>query len=289
MVAAILTLLPLFGAGFFPAAALQLRTKLPKSALLLGPAALCLPYLLVALSFGSFSWVWLALYALLPIAIACLLDQARTADPDQKGNWRDFLLLLALGLAVDLRWFETAWPAGLSAFGKILLLDAGLFGFVAVRQLDGVGFDLRLTWRDLGFGLREFLLFAPIAIALGLTLGFLKFHPTWPSLPQFLGAYLFTFLFIAIPEEIFFRGWMQNLLERRLGPRFGRNGALIATALLFGVAHWNKRALHFNWRYVLLAMIAGIFYGRAWRQERRVWASVVTHATVDTVWSFWLR
>jgi hypothetical protein len=40
---------------------------------------------------------------------------------------------------------------------------------------------------------------------------------------------------------------------------------------------------------VVLAALAGVFYGRAWRQERRVGASVVTHTLVDTVWSMWLR
>jgi putative SOS response-associated peptidase YedK len=51
----------------------------------------------------------------------------------------------------------------------------------------------------------------------------------------------------------------------------------------------NKRALHFNGRYVLLAALAGLVYGRAWRQERRVAAAALTHALVDTVWSAWLR
>jgi uncharacterized protein len=89
---------------------------------------------------------------------------------------------------------------------------------------------------------------------------------------------------IAIPEEIYFRGWMQNLLERRMGPR----GSLYVTSLVFGLAHFNKRATHFNWRYVLLATLAGIFYGRAWRAKRRVAASALTHTFVDTVWSLWL-
>ena len=88
-----------------------------------------------------------------------------------------------------------------------------------------------------------------------------------------------------MPEELFFRGWLQNLLERRIG----RGGALAVTAGLFGLAHFNKRALHFNWRYVLLAAIAGAFYGRAWRQDRRVGASAVTHACVDSIWSLFLR
>jgi membrane protease YdiL (CAAX protease family) len=78
---------------------------------------------------------------------------------------------------------------------------------------------------------------------------------------------------------------MQNLLERRIG----RYPALVLTAILFGLSHFNKRALHFNWRYVLLAAIAGIFYGRAWRQDRRIGSSAITHSSVDTLWSLWLR
>ena len=65
--------------------------------------------------------------------------------------------------------------------------------------------------------------------------------------------------------------------------------ALAVSAVLFGFAHWNKRTATFNWRYVLMAAIAGIFYGRAWRAQRRVGASAITHASVDTVWSIWLR
>ena len=132
------------------------------------PAVLCVPYGLTADAFGMFRWQWLALYALLPIVMAFLLDQAREAHGSELGNWRDFVILLALGLAVDLRWLEPAWPHGLAAAGKMLLLDAGLYGFLAVRRLDGVGFDLRLKLRDVGTGLREFLFYAPLAIGLGL-------------------------------------------------------------------------------------------------------------------------
>lgn len=285
IVAAVLILLPMLVAGFAPERAATWADALPRAVRLTVPAILCVPYGLVAHSFGVFHWEWLALYALLPVAIALLLDQARIVDIDRRGNWRDFGVLAVLGLAVDLRWLEPAWPNGFAAFGKMLLLDAGIFGFLAVRQLDGVGFDLRLKGRDVGVGLREFLLYAVIAIPLGLGLGFLHFHQGWPQPLHAFEAFIFTFLFIAIPEELFFRGWLQNLLERRIG----RTAALVLTATLFGLAHWNKRTTSFNWRYVLMAAIAGVFYGRAWRAQRRVGASSITHATVDTLWSLWLR
>jgi membrane protease YdiL (CAAX protease family) len=285
VVAAILTLVPFLAAAFFGDIFLPRLQTLPTTVRLLRPAILCVPYVLVTISAGNFRWTWFFLYALLPVAVALLMHQASQADPHQTGNWRDLLVLLVLGLAVDLRWFESAWPPHLAIFNKMLLLDAGIYGILYIRQLDGVGFDLRLHLRDISIGLRECVFYIPIALVLGLPLGFLHVHPHWPRLLHLVGAYLFTFFFIAVPEELFFRGWLQNLLERRIG----RRAALLLTACLFGLSHFNKRALHFNWRYVLLAAIAGVFYGRAWRQDRRVGASAVTHATVDTLWSIWLR
>lgn len=288
LLAAALALIPYLAAAFFPRTVAGWTRALPEWARLACPAALCVPYALVACGAGVFRWGWLLLYAALPPAIAFLLWQAARADEAQRGNWRDFLVLATLGLAVDLRWFQGAWPARLDIFGKVLLLDAGIYGFLAIRQLDGVGFDLRLRLRDAGIGLREVVLYVPIALAAGLGMGFLHLHRTWPGFTAIAVAWIFTFFFIAVPEETFFRGWLQNLLERRMG----RTAALCVTAALFGLSHFNKLnklAVHFNWRYVLLAALAGVFYGRAWRRERRVGASAVTHATVDAIWSLWLK
>ena len=254
---------------------------------LLVPACLCVPYVLVVVDRGGFSTHWLALYALMPVAMAVLMIISGALGKGG-GYWIELLVLAVLGLAVDLRWFEGAWPAHFAIFNKVLLLDAGIYAIVGVRNLEGVGFDLRLRFKDVVIGLREFLFFFPFALALGLGLHFLHLHAfgsVMPVLLKFAGAWLFTFFFIAVPEELFFRGWMQNLLERRMG----RTAALLVTAILFGLSHFNKRAAYFNWRYVLLAAIAGVFYGRAWRRDRRVGASSVTHATVDSVWSLWFR
>jgi membrane protease YdiL (CAAX protease family) len=285
VIAAAIALIPYLAVAFFPQAIAARVRKLPSWARLVCPVALVIPYVVVATAAGLFRPGWFVLYAALPVVIAALLSQAACIDTNQHGNWRDFLVLGALGLAVDLRWFESAWPPHLAIFNKILLLDAGMYGFVLIRQLDGTGFDLRLRLKDLGIGLREAAFYTPVALVLGLSLGFLHFHPGWPTPSRAALAWIFTFFFIAVPEELFFRGWLQHLLEKRLG----RYGALIVTACLFGLAHFNKRTAGFNWRYVLLATVAGIFYGRAWRQQRRVGASSITHATVDAIWSLWLR
>jgi membrane protease YdiL (CAAX protease family) len=239
-------------------------------------------YVLISAAHHIFSWKWCALYAVLPVAIAWLLGQAANADPQQRGNWRDALVLLPLGLAIDLRWLEPAWPAGLAGLGKLLVVDAALYGFVAIRRLTGTGFDFHFRWSDWKTGLRELVFFAPLVVGLGLALGFL--HPHRDVL-QFSMIYkwIYIFIFVAVPEELYFRAWVQNLLERRVG----RRAALCITAVLFGLSHFNKRSTHFNWTYVFLASIAGIFYGRAWREQRRLPASAITHASVDAIWTFW--
>jgi uncharacterized protein len=247
------------------------------------PALFVAPYLMVSISAHMFRWQWFALYALLPVAIAWLEMRAAAADPEQRGNWRDALILLVLGLAVDLRWFDRAWPQGLRALNELLLVDAGLYGFLAIRQLTNTGFDFHLKWSDWKTGLRELLFFTPIVLLLGLALGFIHPHRNQPGVGSALLRWIAIFLFTAVPEELFFRAWVQNLLERRLG----RRAALLVASILFGLSHFNKRSAHFNWRYVLLATIAGIFYGRSWRKHHRVPASTITHATVDWIWGLW--
>jgi hypothetical protein len=85
------------------------------------PALFVAPYAMVSVSAHIFQWTWFAFYALLPVAIAGLLIRGARADPQQRGDWRDAFILLVLGLAVDLRWFESAWPSGLRALNELLL------------------------------------------------------------------------------------------------------------------------------------------------------------------------
>jgi len=247
------------------------------------PVLLAVPYLMVSISQHMFRWGWFALCALMPVAIALLLTRAARADPEQRGDWRDALILLVLGLAVDLRWFESAWPSGLRALNELLLVDAGLYGFLAIRRLSGTGFNFHPKWSDWKTGLRELIFFTPPVIVLGLALGFIHPHRNLPGVGSALLRWGLIFFFTAVPEELFFRAWVQNLLERRVG----RRAALVIASVLFGLSHFNKRSAHFNWRYVLLATIAGIFYGRAWREHRRVAASTITHASVDWIWGLW--
>jgi membrane protease YdiL (CAAX protease family) len=276
-------LAPAAAFGFASEGVVRTVAKWPAWLRLGAPALCAVPYAVLAVSAHRFRWEWLALYAALPVLMAWLLAQAALADPEQRGNWRDALILLTLGLAVDLRWFDAAWPSGLRGLGNLVLVDAGLYAFLGIRRLSGTGFDFHLRWSDWKIGLRELAFFAPFVLAGGLALGFLHPHANVPQVGKALVAWMGIFVFVAVPEELFFRAWVQNFLERRMG----RTAALLTASVLFGLSHFNKRSAHFNWRYVLLATIAGIFYGRAWRENRRVPASTITHTCVDWLWSWW--
>jgi membrane protease YdiL (CAAX protease family) len=271
-----LLLAPYWAFGFGAETWLRRHTRWPALAIL------TVPYLVFAIPSGHFRWdMFLGLLAAV-LAFGALLSHASS----DRGDRRDWLALAILGISVDLHFFDGAWPiGGLTGLSKLVFVDAGLYGYLVIRPIGGIGFDWRPYWLDLGVGLREFLWFTPIALCLGLVTHFLHIHRTAGSASQFAASWLFTMFFIAMPEELFFRGLLLNLLERRVGTRW----ALAITAILFGLSHFNKRTAFFNGRYVMLAAIAGVFYGRAWLDRRRLLSSSVTHATVDTVWSIWLR
>ena len=75
-IAAVLALAPYLSVGFFPARAAGCTRKIPAWAILC-PSLLCVPYLLVTLSSGTFSWSWFALYATLPVMLAAVLNRSR--------------------------------------------------------------------------------------------------------------------------------------------------------------------------------------------------------------------
>jgi membrane protease YdiL (CAAX protease family) len=278
-----LLLLPYWAFGFGAAAFLRRVLSSPMSRVLL-PGTLVVPYLVFAVPRGEVhAGIAIALIAI-PISLAAIFEFAPPGA--QAGlTWQDVLALLIIGVPVEFNMLRGAWPyPGLGSMAKLLVMDAALYAFLVVRQLDGVGYEFRLRLRDLAIGLREWAFYAPIAIALGLALGFITFRAYLPVPWTIATAWLITFFFVALPEELFFRGLLMNLLERRIGTR----AALIASSVIFGLSHFNK-PLPFNWRYVLMATIAGVFYARAWRDRRRLLSSGVTHATVDVVWSIWFR
>jgi membrane protease YdiL (CAAX protease family) len=270
----------------------------PTSLRIFLPASLAIPYLIFSIPRHEFHWIYFAALALIPVIAAAIIEFSQL---QAKLTWQDVVVLLAIALVLETHSLGGAWPyPGLGSLPKLYLADVVLYVYLVNRKLEGVGYSFVPTdsgvpppfgeargWRSFTpfiIGIREWLFFAPIGIGLGLALHFIRFYPRVHSAVDVIGALLVTFLLTAVPEELFFRGILQNLLE----PLIGRTRALFTASVLFGFSHFHKGAT-FNWRYVILAFIAGIFYGRAWRSRRQILASATTHTLVDVVWSLWFR
>jgi hypothetical protein len=273
-----LLLAPLWFFGF--GASEPLKKMASQSKIVLA-ALLSLPYFAFAAGTNIFSWRATLIVIAFPVLLAAFLE---VAQMPKRMTWRDGAALAVIAATYYLKWLQSAWPPELAFLPKLFLADVALYCFLVVRGLEGAGYSLIPTWPAVKVGLREWMFFLPIAVALGELTGFIHFHAGVPRMGRALADILLTVLLIAIPEELFFRAILQNLLETRIG----RIAALLTAATLFGFSHFNHGAA-FNWRYVLLASIAGIFYGRAWRANRQIFASIVTHTAVDVVWSLWFR
>lgn len=252
------------------------------------PFSLLVPYGIYVFGTGTFSWegaAKLAVYIAVPTALL-LPDRLRVAE---RVGWRDFAAMLALAVPVSAHWLEGVWtwPQELYFFRPIFCVCVGGYDFMVLRHLEGIGYSLNFFRRgDLTDGLTNFLAFGLLAIPLGIALNFIHPHSQTVSLGRWAFQFFGIYLTIAIPEEFLFRGVLQNFLVKSIHhARHGLYGLLIA-AVVFGASHLHHAPVP-NWRYGILATLAGIFYGNAYRLRQRLSASALTHALVDTIWHFW--
>jgi uncharacterized protein len=244
-------------------------------------ATLAIPYLVFAIATGQLRWSVFLFMVFLAVGAALLLHLSRS---NPRLTWQDAVVLTVLVAAHLLRIFEPAWPAQFAALPKLFLIDVILYLYTVIRPLPQMGYSLVPTIPAVRIGFREWLFFLPIGVGLGTAMHFTHFHAHWPFAASFGLLVFATFLFVAIPEELFFRGILQNVVETRLR----RTPALILASILFGLSHYHRGGT-FDPRYILLAAIAGIFYGRAWRARHQLLAAILTHTAVDVVWSTWFR
>jgi membrane protease YdiL (CAAX protease family) len=164
------------------------------------------------------------------------------------------------------------------AYGIAILLGLLLFG--SFRAFPGMKYNLPRERRDLWLPVAGFLVSAPVLIAIGIAIGFIP-APHWPRQGAGTMASAAPTIFIgtALPEEILFRSLIQNLLMLR----FGNNElVLVVSSVVFGCAHLNNGPQPLpNWRYMVLATLAGYAYGKIYDKSTTIWASTTLHAMVD--------
>jgi len=220
-------------------------------------------------------------YTFSPVICAYLFRE--TPPP----TWVDFaiiaLLWFPLEFSLGRQWVPkpAQGPLHLAAYGVSIVL--GLSIFLLFRRLAGMKYNLPRSSRDLVNLLLGFAASAPILIALGRLIGFLPpFHlPTQPSGTRIGSQYLIILAATALPEEILFRGLIQNAIAQKLGTSAG---TLLLAAFIFGCAHLDNGPGPLpNWRYMIVATIAGVAYGKVYEKSSSIFASAGLHALVDLI------
>jgi CAAX protease family protein len=204
------------------------------------------------------------------------------------GTWQDYLAAVLVWLPVEFRWMYRVFPfpPPLTHILTILLaLSTGVAGFLLVRRLDDIGYAIE--WGR-GFGWNvvfNLFVFGVIAIPLGMKMGFLTYSPSNGRVHSLPVSALGILFFTAWPEEFLFRGVLQNLFSRTFRNQWA---GLAVASVIFGFSH-ILHAPFPNWKYVILATIAGFFYGRAWMKSGSLLPSTLVHALVDISWHVLFR
>jgi len=240
------------------------------------------PYSLCAVAAGEFHPAALGLIASLAGAASfcylCLPARGRT----------DALFLAFMAAVVLCGCFKALYPMPaprlrLEILGQLMWIRTGILAVLWFRRLEGINVGFWPNRREWVVGVLHFLYFLPIGLPLALGLGLVRFRPPegqfFETAVLVIGIFLGMLWVVALSEEFFFRGVMQPGLSRWLG---SRAAGLIITSAVFGLVHLPFRNFP-NWRFALVAAVAGVFYGRAYWQGRSIRAAMVAHALVNTV------
>jgi membrane protease YdiL (CAAX protease family) len=198
----------------------------------------------------------------------------------------NFVVILILWLPLEFAAGASVIPKPLQgffhtvAYGIAILL--ALWLFLIFRRLPGMKYNLPRGLRDWIAPLIGYGIVAPLLIPIGLWLGFIQpFHVPPALSPGFvLSRFLIIFAATALPEEILFRSLIQNSIMLKLG---FTNRSLLLAAVIFGLAHLNNGPGPLpNWRYAIMATIAGFAYGKVFQKSSSVFSSAILHSLINT-------
>ena len=206
----------------------------------------------------------------------------------------DFLFLVMLATVVLTGVLKSQYPVvhpklRLDVLGQLMWIRTAAFVLLVIRRVDGIGFGFWPSRQDWITGAKYFGLLIPVAGLAAWAIRFTRPHfpigPWYQILAIAVGTFFGILWVVALGEEFLFRGLLLQWSSQWLG---GDVRGLALTSALFGVVHLWFRPFP-NWRFAVVAAIAGVFYGLAFRRARSIQASMVTHALTVTAWTLFLR
>jgi len=251
------------------------------------PAGILLSYLIASVWAGTFQKFLLFKLALWVFAPLVLLVSRPLKDHPLYP--KEILAALILWFPIEfgaLSGFDIIFSEGIQipalAFAAPVL---GLYLFAIVRGLPDIGYNFRWKASDMKPVAVSLLALACLLIFFGVYSGFIHFSEVKTSAADCVKLILGIYFLNALPEELLFRGIIQNLLDKILG-RFsgGKWIALALAAVIFGYSHYNNNNPP-DMRYVYLAAIAGLFYGWTYMKTGKTTVSALVHTGVNFLWA----
>jgi uncharacterized protein len=200
-----------------------------------------------------------------------LLPVAAFAVAPQRQAWMRYAghaLFIVLAIALSMHWLpgfnnlRVIGPARLTAdavpFTMYLNFDKPLIGFWLLLAFPWTRPRIE-TAVSLKVGMTALMGTTIVCLLLALLLGLIRWEPKWP--PSTWLFMLNNLLLVTVTEEALFRGYLQGGLSH-LFKRFAHADvmALCIAAVVFGLAHFPG-----GWQWILMATVAGIGYGLAYR------------------------
>jgi membrane protease YdiL (CAAX protease family) len=140
-------------------------------------------------------------------------------------DWLDFVTFVVFLLPITL---INAKPSGnlpvsgnsFDSVYRIVMMLTAVYAFVVVRGLDDVGFFPEFKWKSLFTSVWVWLAFYVFVFIIGYSVDFIRIkgHEVFdfPLVKKIVLVFITTFLHTALFEELFFRGILQNILEKRI-------------------------------------------------------------------------
>ena len=125
-----------------------------------------------------------------------------------------------------------------------------------------------------------------ILLPVGFLTGFFVWNPIL-DIEFILIGFIGIWITIALPEEVVFRGVLQDQLTERAPFKDKKHWkwiVLVPISIIFGLTHWNNTSEEFIWVYIFLATVAGIIYGICW-WFGGLFSAMLVHTLVDWIWS----
>ncbi len=293
VIAIVLSIAPIFGLMLTlgsPKAAQQFNSWLTtnRNSLNYLAGGISLLFAIPGILTWTFDPYYTTIFAAILFAVFGLMK--KTKNENQEWNWTDLVIWIILWIPFDLRWYMDILPAVDSVSYTWWAIVISVIAIIAWKGYKGfdIGYNLTPKIKDFTVTISALVGILIVVVPLGILTGFLTFNtPESYDIPKLSIHFIGLFLTVALPEELFFRGIMLRILEKRFSKKWI---PVVISSLAFGLMHWNNVSdLSTQITYVSLASIAGLGYAYAYRKSgNNLFAAILTHTLVDWIWKLYL-